>query len=154
MRSHSCSETLWPAPTHRQSSNAQGPDLLIERSRGFVRHTPVLAISPLAAIRLSREFQESVRAEQVPQLRFLDPFVRARRGTLKPTFHLHHRDRVFRRWLAHLDVEHHGRPDMFDPRVAPECMDAENCSLEERFGLHLHRVPDAAAVSERDGADP
>src|SRR2546421_2517840 len=26
--------------------------------------------------------------------------------------------------------------------------------LEERFGLHLHRVPDAGHVSERDGADP
>jgi hypothetical protein len=26
--------------------------------------------------------------------------------------------------------------------------------LEKRFGVHLHGVPDAAHVSERDGADP
>jgi hypothetical protein len=43
---------------------------------------------------------------------------------------------------------------MLDPAVALECANAENCSLEERFGLYLHRVPDAAHVSERDGADP
>jgi hypothetical protein len=44
--------------------------------------------------------------------------------------------------------------DMLDPRVAPEYTNAENCRLEERFGLHLDGVPDAAHVSERDGADP
>jgi hypothetical protein len=82
-----------------------------------------------------------------------DPLVRVRRGTLKPTLHLHHRDRVFRGWLAHLDVER-GRPDMLDPRVAPERANTENCRLEERFGLHLHSVPDATHVSERDGAGP
>ncbi len=96
----------------------------------------------------------SARAEQVPQLRLLDPFVRARRGTFKPTLDLHHRDRVSRRWLANLDVEHRGRSDRFDPRVAPERTNTENCRLEERFGLHLHGVPDAAHVSERDGTDP
>ena len=35
-----------------------------------------------------------------------------------------------------------------------ERTNTENCRLEQRFGLHLHRVPDAAHVSERDGADP
>jgi hypothetical protein len=57
-------------------------------------------------------------------------------------------------WLAHFDVEHGGRSDMLDPRGAPECTNTENCRLEERFGLHIHGVPDAAHVSERDGADP
>src|SRR5688572_22867130 len=109
--------------------------------------------SPPANQALARGLR-SARAEQVLQLRFLDPFVRARRGALKPTLHLHHRDRVFRRWLAHLDVDHRGRPDMLDPRVAPERTNTENCRFEQRFGLHLHRVPDAAHVSERDGADP
>src|ERR1700704_660353 len=96
----------------------------------------------------------SLRDEQVLQLRLLDPFVRTRRGALKPTLQLHHRDRVFRRWLAHLDVEHRGRPEMLDPRVAPERTNTKKCRLEERFGLNLPRVPDAAHVSERDGADP
>lgn len=96
----------------------------------------------------------SARAEQVLQLRFLDPFVRARRGTFKPTLHLHHRDRVSRCWLAHLDVEHCGRPDMLDSRVAPERTNTENRRLEKRFGLPLHPMSDAAHVSERDGADP
>ena len=32
-------------------------------------------------------------------------------------------------------------------------LNTENCRLEERFGLHLLRVPDAAHVSERHGAD-
>ena len=59
-----------------------------------------------------------------------------------------------RRWLAHLDVEHRGRPDMRDPRVPLQRTNAQNCRFEERFGLHLHRVPDATHVDERDGAGP
>jgi hypothetical protein len=43
---------------------------------------------------------------------------------------------------------------MLYPRVAPERTNTENCRLEERLGLHLHRVSDAAQVSERDGASP
>jgi hypothetical protein len=104
-------------------------------------------IAPLPPILIDDQ-----RDQQHLQFHFLARFVRIRRRTGQPAFHLLQRNRMHRAGLSDFDLEDGGRTDFFEPGILVQAADAQNGGFVERLGLHAGGMADSAHVLEADNA--